>query len=119
MRFKRGAFVSLTPIQPIYMKYKSPFCNPSFDIIPTLMHVFYIACQPFIILEIHRMPILFPTEEMFEKYKSWGESKVEVYCEIARDIYCKSFNLQKFDQSFVSKQKLKAFLFNNKELKIE
>ena len=119
MKFKHGSFFSLTPIQPIYMKYRSPFCNPSFDIIPTLLHLFYVACQPFIIIEIHRMPVIFPTEEMFEKYKSWGESKVEVYCEVARDIYCKSFGLSKLNQSFINKQQLKIYLFDNKELKIE
>lgn len=119
MRFKRGAFVSLTPVQPIYMKYRSPFCNPAFDIIPTLMHVFYVACQPFTILEIHRMPVLFPTEFMFDKYKSWGETKVEVYCEVARDVYCKSFGLKKLHQSFVDKQKFKDHVFGNKELKLE
>ena len=40
-----------------------------------------------------------PTDFMFEKYKSYGKEKWEIYAEVAREIYCGIGGFKKSDRT--------------------
>ena len=119
LRFKRGAFEAESPILPLYIKYYSPFCNVSYDAIPTLLHFMLIGCQPFIFTTIYRLPVIYPTEYMLRKYGGEGKANSDVYAEVVRDIYCRTFGLKKATQSLVDKTKLLEYLYNFSKTKLD
>ncbi len=112
VRFKRGAFEPLDPIQPIYIEYQSPFYNVSYDSLPTVLHVIFTACQPCTRIVIHRLPVIYPTDYMFQRYERWGNTKAEIYAEVAREIYCKTYGLGKSTLSLVDKGRLVDYLYD-------
>jgi len=119
LKFKRGAFEVLEPIQPIYIEYQSPFCIASYDSFPTVLHGLFMLCQPFSRIIIHRLPVLYPTEEMFIKYARLGSTRPEIFAEVTREIYCHTFNLGKSSQSLVDKGKLLEYLYDFSKQKYE
>lgn len=117
MRFKRGAFDNFNAVQPIYIKYTSPFCNASFDMLPLVQHALFMCCQPFTVVEIHRMPVIFPTEQMFAKLGAKKET--DVYSHVVRDIYCKKFGLKQSELGLVDKNKFEDYLYGNNKMKLD
>ena len=96
-----------------------PFCNPSFDSLPSGLHFFLIGCQPFSRIIVHRLPVIFPTEYMYKKYAHYGSSQADIYAEVARDVYCKTFGLQKSNISLVEKNKLSDYLYDFTKPKLD
>lgn len=119
MRLKRGAFDNLNAVQPIYIKYKSPFCNASFDMLQIVEHVLFMCCQPFTITEIHRLPIVFPTKEMFNKFGGKDKNATDVYSSVVRDIYCKKFGLKVSKLGLLDKDKLEKHVYKNEKMKFD
>lgn len=119
LKFKRGAFESEDPILPIYIKYYSPFCNVSFDSMPALLHFLLIGCQPFSLITLHRMPVVFPTKYMFEHYKHLGTSNWEIYAEVVRDIYCSTYGLIKSNLTLADKKNLEDYLYDPQKMKLD
>ena len=119
LRFKHGAFANLKPIQPYYIKYRSPFFNASYDMMTIDLHFLITACQPFIIVEYHKLPPIFPTEEMFEKYKHLGKDKSEIYANVTQDIYSKIFGLKKSNLTLKDKKEFEKYIFHNEKLKLD
>lgn len=119
LKFKRGAFETETPVQPIYLEYYSPFCSVSYDTLSSTSHFLLMGCQPFTILKIHRLPPIFPTEYMLEKYKEFGKTNSEIYGEVARDIYCKTFGLKKSNLSLQDKTRLEEYLYDFSKMKLD
>jgi len=61
IHFRRGAFVSSEPVQPVILKYPySHFC-PSWETIPLFLHVFLMLTQFYHSVEINWLPIYTPT----------------------------------------------------------
>ncbi len=113
LRFKRGAFEALSPIKPVYAQYYSPFVNPGCETVPMHLHYMFMTCQPFSLMWVKHLPTIFPTDYMYEKYKDWGKSKVEIYAEVVRDIYSTTFGVKKADNSLMQKVHLNAYLYGS------
>jgi hypothetical protein len=119
LRFKRGAFVAESAIQPLFIEYDSPFCNASFDIIPTLLHVFFMSCQPYSFIRLNRLPVIYPTPFMYNKYKDWGQNNGDIYAAVVQDIYVRTFKLPKYELTLADKDKLFNYLFDFSKTKLD
>ena len=82
-RFKKGAFISLLPVKPLMVKPCERFVlqtNKYFSFVRTLAS-FKLKVQ------FADLPIIKPTEYMFEKNKDLGKEKWEIYANVVNKIY--------------------------------
>lgn len=102
LKFKKGAFASLLPVKPVFIKGNS---NPNFhhgcgssDVFINYMRG---LTQLYTIIEYNELPIMKPTEYMFQHYEHFSEKKEkwEIFAEVARKIYCKVGGFQKSDKT--------------------
>ncbi len=71
-------------------------------------------------LTLHRMPVIFPTEYMYETFTPTKDTpKGEVYADVVRDVYSKCYGLEKVSNSLMEKVALKEYLYPSKEAKKE
>ncbi len=112
LHFKRGAFEPLEPIQPFFIEYQSKYCNPACEVFPMPLHLMFMACQIWSSITLRRMPMIYPTEEMFRKYPELH--RVEAYAETMRDIYSSTYGVPKTDVSLAEKVKLNEYVYNTK-----
>ena len=89
LKFKRGAFNALLPLKPVMVKGNGDpnyhvGCGNS-DVMINYMRGF---TKLFYVVEYIELPIMRPTEYMYEHYKHLGNDKVEIFSEVAREIYC-------------------------------
>lgn len=68
LKFKGGAFRGLHSIQPILLKYYSPYMSPSHDIMNVGSHILLIGAQPYTILTVKELPVFEPNEYFFKKH---------------------------------------------------
>ena len=89
LAFKKGAFESLLPIKPLIIKGNS---NPNYHVGCGNTDVFinYMRglCELCVIVEYIELPIMKPTDYMYENFKEFGSEKWQIYSEVARSIYC-------------------------------
>eukprot|EP00826_Nyctotherus_ovalis_P052039 TRINITY_DN6553_c0_g1_i13.p2 TRINITY_DN6553_c0_g1~~TRINITY_DN6553_c0_g1_i13.p2 ORF type:complete len:135 (+),score=44.44 TRINITY_DN6553_c0_g1_i13:928-1332(+) len=117
LRFKRGAFENLTPIRPYFIEYYSPFCNPACDVFPMHFHVMFMCCQPFSTMTLNKLPVISFTDAVKVKVKD--KSAGDVYAETVRDIYSKTFKLEKIESSLVDKVKLNDYVYRGGKLEVD
>jgi len=100
LKFKRGAFSSLLPIKPMIVKGNS---NPNFHIGCGNSDVFinYLRglTKLFTYVEYIELPIIKPTDFMYDKYKKFGKEKWQIFAEVVREIYCEIGGFKKSDMS--------------------
>jgi 1-acyl-sn-glycerol-3-phosphate acyltransferase len=89
LKFKKGAFYHLLPIKPeiinIYQENKIHFtCGGQNVIFNTLKYLCFLTENLYYV----KMPIIRPTEFMFQNYSNLGKEKWEIYAEVVRKIYC-------------------------------
>ena len=89
LAFKKGAFENLLPIKPLIIKGNS---NPNYHVGCGNTDVFinYMRglCEWCVIVEYIELPIMKPTQFMYDNYKDFGNEKWQIYSEVARSIYC-------------------------------
>lgn len=95
--FKRGPFNSLLPVKPYIVK-----CNKG-DPLPTGsldvgVHFYYAYCFLYHTFTFYDLPVIKPTEFMFEKYRSAAD-KVDAYVSAVKDIMSYVGELGKSDKS--------------------
>ena len=81
--FKKGAFISLLPVKPLMVKPCEGFVlqtNRYFSFVRTLAS-FKLK------VEFADLPVIKPTEYMFEKYKHLGKEKWEIYANVVNKMY--------------------------------
>lgn len=61
VRFHRGAFLAGVPVQPVVLKYKFWFADPSFTDVPAHKLALRIVFSPFSRLEVTYLPVHVPT----------------------------------------------------------
>lgn len=88
MRFKKGAFYSLLPVKPlmIIVNQKTNF-HLSVGASNHYLHFAKNLCHSFNILYYSCLPIIRPTEYMFENYNNLGTKKFEIYAKVVQKIY--------------------------------
>jgi lysophosphatidylcholine acyltransferase/lyso-PAF acetyltransferase len=100
LKFKKGAFSALLPIKPVIITIDqtAPFhiavgvrnvvhnflCSLSY-----LNHDMYVT----------DLPVIAPTNYMFEKYADLGKEKWEIYAEVVRRMYCEIGHFTSSDQN--------------------
>lgn len=94
--FKRGAFMSLLPLKPlIVLPYDGFLCSTN---------RFFFFCRTLatfkIIIKYAELPIIKPTEYMFEKYKDLGKEKWDIYSKVVNKIYAEIGSFQQTDIKF-------------------
>lgn len=110
--FKKGAFASLLPLKPVLVsgnRYASFHlgCGSS-DVLINWMRG---MTKLYTVFDVKELPIMAPTEYMYENYKQFGKEKWEIYAEVARSIYSEIGNLKK------SKKELKDSTRYTKSMK--
>lgn len=89
--FKRGAFISETPIKPLVIKFSGDRISLSMDIIEMLYHVYIILAVPFHEIEIIELPNFVPNEYILknEEIPRWKQ-----FADIVRKAMCDASNLK-------------------------
>ena len=93
--------------------------------LPIIEHVLFMCCQPFTLTEIHRLPIIFPTEAMFGKFgdsnkeQRLNKNQIDIYSSVVRDIYCKNFGLKESKLGLLDKDKLEKHVYSNEKMKFD
>ena len=94
IKFKKGAFVSLLPIWPKVIKYKSIFQSPSTGVADGFAHYFVAGCIPFSSVEKIELPIFAPNEFFYKNHQKEGEERWMTYSRVLRDIMAETGGLE-------------------------
>lgn len=101
LKFKRGAFYSLMPIKPQLMTLENNL-NYSHAIgvgsagWNYWRSLCYFGCK----VNLHILPVIKPTEFMYETYRGLGNEKWEIFAEVTRKIMCEIGGLEPSDKNF-------------------
>ena len=101
LKFKKGAFYSLLPIKPqIILLDKNLNYSVGIGVSSAPFNYFrslcYFGCQ----INLCELPVIKPTEFMWEHYSDLGKEKWEVYAEVTRKIMCEIGGLKPSDKTF-------------------
>jgi 1-acyl-sn-glycerol-3-phosphate acyltransferase len=115
--FRRGAFASLASIQPITMRYKSPFFNPAHDILDVISHMILVCAQPYSTCTVRELPVFRPNKYFFEHHQREGEEKWQTYMRVVRQLMGDSLKFVLSDARLEDKFAYKELLYPNKGAK--
>ena len=89
LKFKKGAFYHLLPIKPQIILIDQ---NCALSIACGVQNIFYhtLRIMAYSSTELYYidLPVIRPTEYMFEHYSHLGKEKWEIFAEVTRKIYC-------------------------------
>ena len=91
--FKKGAFLALLPVKPLLVLYYDGFlCSTNrFYFFVRTVGTFKIT------IKFAELPVIKPTDYMFEKYKNLGKEKWEIYAKVVNNIYSEIGGLKQTD----------------------
>jgi lysophosphatidylcholine acyltransferase/lyso-PAF acetyltransferase len=88
VKFKRGVFKCLLPLKPLIMHIDR---NAPFHLCSNVTNLFFHVMRCFTCLKNKlyycELPIIKPTEFMFENYKQLGKEKWEIYSNVVKNMY--------------------------------
>lgn len=82
--FKPGAFISETPVKPVYFLYSGDYFQPTYDSIEIWESLVILWCQFSNKVKVIELPVFNPTEHLFREHKELGASRAEIYAEAVR-----------------------------------
>ena len=89
LKFKKGAFYHLLPIKPQIILIDQ---NCALSIACGVQNIFYhtLRIMAYSSTELYYidLPVIRPTEYMFDHYSHLGKEKWEIFAEVTRKIYC-------------------------------
>ena len=95
LKFKKGTFYALLPVKPVIINlYQESNYHLSIGAGSAVLSYIKNFCHSFSTLYLIEMPIIKPTEYMFEKYQHLGKEKWEIFAEVVRKIYSEIGNLK-------------------------
>ena len=95
LKFKKGTFYALLPVKPVIINhYQESNYHLSIGAGAAVMSYIKNFCHFRESLYVIEMPVIKPTEYMYEKYKHLGKEKWEIYAEVVRKIYSEIGNLK-------------------------
>ena len=104
IKFKRGAFMALLPLKPmIELIEHNPIYELSTGVLPMHFHLIYALCFLYIPVTFISLPIIEPTEYMYEHYADLGKEKWQIYMEVTRKIMSEVSGLPMSDVNFPEK----------------
>ena len=101
LRFKKGAFYSLLPVKPqiVSVNQKNSY-HLSVGASNVVLAYLKNLCHFFNTLYVAILPIIKPTDYMFENYKHFGKEKWEIYMNVVRKIYSEVGGMEEVDMGF-------------------
>ena len=101
LKFKKGAFYHLLPIKP-QLTILNPNANYSVGIgvSSAVFNYFRSLCYFGCNINLCELPVIKPTEFMFEHYSDLGSEKWEIFAEVTRKILCEIGGLKPSDKTF-------------------
>ena len=101
LKLKKGAFYALLPIKPQILLFDddvnySPACGVS----STAFNYFRSLAYFRVNIYLCQLPVIKPTEHMWEHYSDLGKEKWEVYAEVTRKIMCEIGGLKPSSKTF-------------------
>ena len=101
LKFKRGAFYSLLPIKPQIILLDdnlnySVGIGVSSPVLNYFRSLCYLGCK----MNLCELPVIKPTDYMWEKYSDLGNEKWEIYAEVTRKIMCEISGLKPSNKTF-------------------
>ena len=112
LKFKRGAFYSLLPIKPqIILLDNNLDYSVAIGVGSAVMNYFRSLCYFGCKINLCELPVIKPTEYMFEKYSHLGEEKWEVFAEVTRKIMCEIGGLTPSDKTFRDSKRYENSLY--------
>ncbi len=113
LKFKKGAFYSLLPIKPELVKInqKDDFScavGSSHVVLNFFRSMAYFRHKLYFI----DLPVIRPTEFMFEKYKDLGKEKWEIFAEVTRKILCEIGDFKPSNKMFRDLNRYKKAMKN-------
>ena len=113
LKFKKGAFVNLLPIKPniISINQKNE-CHLASGCQDMLLNTLKFFCYSYAEMYYINMPIIQPTNYMFEKYSYLGKEKWEIYAEVTRKIFCEIGGFKECNQGYRESHKYGQSLIN-------
>ena len=97
LKFKRGAFVGMRTITPIFVKFTGRMFNPAYDVLPFIAMVFlYFSSFCIYHISLTIMPDFSPTMWMLNNHrgKSENEEDWEIYAECVREAMARYSGLE-------------------------
>lgn len=68
LKFKKGAFINLTSVQPKILKYTSPLIDIENCVINLAAHAILLATTPYSTLKFTELPVFKPNEYFWENH---------------------------------------------------
>ena len=111
LKFKKGAFAAGLPIKPAVMKTDrnanfSVACGSSHIVLNFFRTITYWKHD----LYFTELPVIRPTDYMYETYKDFGKEKWEIFAEVVRRIYCEVGGFVSSDKGLADSQKYVKYM---------
>jgi hypothetical protein len=94
--FKRGAFVALKPVTPMFIEYDYHMVSPSYDCI-LAFELFILSCCSTLfstqIARLHVFPDFQPNEYLWNTHRQNFKEKWEIYAWALHDFFATKFDL--------------------------
>ena len=104
IKFKRGAFMTLLPLKPLVeLVDQTAECTLSTGALPMELHMLLASCYLWNNVTFLDLPIIEPTQYMYEKYKKNGEEDWIVYMNVTKLIMAECSGLKMSESSFEEK----------------
>ena len=115
LKFKKGAFANLLPIKPSIVNInQKDKCHLALGCQDLLLNTLKFFCCYKANMYYIDMPVIIPTNFMFEKYSYLGKEKWEIYAEVTRKIFCEIGGFKECDQGFRESHKYEESLIRGK-----
>lgn len=112
LKFKKGAFYSLLPIKPqIILLDDDLDYSVAIGVNSTALNYFRSLCYFGCKMYLCSLPVIKPTDYMWENYSHLGGEKWEVYAEVIRKIMCEISGLKPSDKTFRDLKKYENSLY--------
>jgi lysophosphatidylcholine acyltransferase/lyso-PAF acetyltransferase len=115
MEFKRGGFIAMKPVKPMYIKYSGNNIHPSWEVLPFAVHAFLFCSQLWARIEVRYLPIFVPNDHLLKAKKGLADTKEMIFAESVREIIEESSGIKRSDEGLKSKKEYLGILFNQKD----
>lgn len=103
LTFKKGAFASLTPVKPFITKGQENSFDMTFGSMNISLHCYLSLCYLYHSIDVFELPVIAPTEYLYENYKDLGKDRVEIYQEAVKAIISEVGRFKKSNLSYERK----------------
>ena len=114
LKFKKGAFYALLPIKPqLILLDDNVNYSPAIGVSTTGFNYFRSLAYFRVNIYLCQLPVIKPTDYMWENYSELGKEKWEVYAEVTRKIMCEIGGLKPSNKTFRDSKKYENSCYKN------